>query len=48
MLKSLFLLSKEKPKIVILANPNMPTGTMICFEDMRHIAKVCNKTNHYL
>jgi len=41
--KFILTIETEKPKIVILANPNMPTGTMICFEDMRHIAKVCNK-----
>ena len=37
----LHTIKNNKPKIVILANPNMPTGTMICFEDIEKIAQTC-------
>lgn len=38
----------EKPRIVILANPNMPTGTMISYEDLSNIAKSCKKNDSLL
>ena len=38
----------EKPRLVILANPNMPTGTMISKKDILDIAKSCNKNNSLL
>lgn len=39
---------QKKPKIVVLANPNMPTGTMIHFNKIIELIKVCRDNNSLL
>jgi len=34
-----------KPRVVIIANPNMPTGTMIDEEDIKKICEACSKND---
>lgn len=37
------LIEKERPKLICLANPNAPTGTVISQEDIKRIADLCLK-----
>ena len=41
-------IEKIKPKVVIIANPNMPTGTMIERENIYDIAQACYKNQSLL
>lgn len=39
------LIKREKPKLICLANPNAPTGTIILPDGIKKIIDVCSKNN---
>ena len=36
---------KEKPKLLCIANPNSPTGTIIKDNDIHKLIKICRESN---